>query len=233
MRTPPQPPRGPTPPRGPASPQRGPAAAKPAPPRAAPRKPSRRLPAWLARAQHLLLRPAQEWQAITPEFATPGPIYSRYIVPMAAIGPISATVGTIVFGVRNSIAGSYGMSPGDAVTSGVLEFGLNLLGVYLFAVLIDVLAPSFGGQRNRVQALKVAAYGSTPYWLGGIVALFPKLSLIGGVFALYSVRLLALGLPPLMKVPRDKTVAYTLLASIAGVILVLIIGPLTAVVVGR
>jgi len=233
MRTPPQPPRGPTPPRGPASPQRGPAAAKPAPPRAAPRKPSRRLPAWLARAQRLLLRPAQEWQAITPEFATPGPIYSRYIVPMAAIGPISATVGTIVFGVRNSIAGSYGMSPGDAVTSGVLEFGLNLLGVYLFAVLIDVLAPSFGGQRNRVQALKVAAYGSTPYWLGGIVALFPKLSLIGGVFALYSVRLLALGLPPLMKVPRDKTVAYTLLASIAGVILVLIIGPLTAVVVGR
>jgi len=233
MRTPPQPPRGPTPPRGPASPQRGPAAAKPAPPRAAPRKPSRRLPAWLARAQRLLLRPAQEWQAIAPEFATPGPIYSRYIVPMAAIGPISATVGTIVFGVRNSIAGSYGMSPGDAVTSGVLEFGLNLLGVYLFAVLIDVLAPSFGGQRNRVQALKVAAYGSTPYWLGGIVALFPKLSLIGGVFALYSVRLLALGLPPLMKVPRDKTVAYTLLASIAGVILVLIIGPLTAVVVGR
>ncbi|PYP15360.1 MAG: YIP1 family protein [Gemmatimonadetes bacterium] len=233
MRTPPQPPRGPTPPRGPASPQRGPAGAKPAPPRAAPRKPSRRLPAWLARAQRLLLRPAQEWQAITPEFATPGPIYSRYIVPMAAIGPISATVGTIVFGVRNSIAGSYGMSPGDAVTSGVLEFGLNLLGVYLFAVLIDVLAPSFGGQRNRVQALKVAAYGSTPYWLGGIVALFPKLSLIGGVFALYSVRLLALGLPPLMKVPRDKTVAYTLLASIAGVILVLIIGPLTAVVVGR
>jgi len=233
MRTPPQPPRGPTPPRGPASPQRGPAGAKPAPPRAAPRKPSRRLPAWLARAQRLLLRPAQEWQAIAPEFATPGPIYSRYIVPMAAIGPISATVGTIVFGVRNSIAGSYGMSPGDAVTSGVLEFGLNLLGVYLFAVLIDVLAPSFGGQRNRVQALKVAAYGSTPYWLGGIVALFPKLSLIGGVFALYSVRLLALGLPPLMKVPRDKTVAYTLLASIAGVILVLIIGPLTAVVVGR
>jgi hypothetical protein len=152
---------------------------------------------------------------------------------MAAIGPIAATVGTIVFGVRNSIAGSYGMSAGDAVTSGVLEYGLNLLGVYLFAVLIDVLAPSFGGQRNRVQALKVAAYGSTPYWLGGIAALFPKLSLIGGVFALYSVRLLALGLPPLMRAPRDKTAAYTLLASIAGVILALLIGPLTSLVVGR
>src|SRR5437016_435404 len=200
MRTPPQPPRGPTPPRGPASSQRGPAAAKPAAPKAAPRRPPRRLPAWLARAQRLLLSPGQEWQAIAAEFATPSSIYSRYILPMAAIGPIAATAGTIVYG---------------------------------FAVLIEVLAPSFGGQRNRAQALKVAAYSSTPYWLGGAVALFPKLSLIGGVLSLYSIRLLALGLPPLMKAPRDKSAAYTLLASIAGVILALIIGPLTGVVVGR
>src|SRR5216117_1221351 len=227
MRTPPQPPRGPTPPRGPASPQRGPGAAKSAPPRAAPRKPSRRLPAWLARAQRLLLQPGQEWQAIAAEFATPGSVYARYIIPMAA------TVGTIVFGVRNSIAGSYGMSVGDAVTSGVLDYALNLVGVYVFALLIDVLAPSFGGQRNRVQALKVAAYGSTPYWLGGAVALFPKLSLIGGVLALYSVRLFVLGLPPLMKAPRDKTAAYTLLVSIAGIILALVASAVTPVVIGR
>ena len=233
MRTPPQPPRGPTPPRGPASPQRGPAAAKSAPPRAAPRKPSRRLPAWLARAQRLLLHPGQEWQAIAAEFATPGSVYARYIIPMAAVGPIAATVGTIVFGVRNSIAGSYGMSVGDAVTSGVLDYALNLVGVYVFALLIDVLAPSFGGQRNRVQALKVAAYGSTPYWLGGAVALFPKLSLIGGALALYSVRLLALGLPPLMKAPRDKSAAYTLLMSIAGIVLALVVSAVTPVVIGR
>src|SRR5437763_5582593 len=233
MRTPPQPPRGPTPPRGPASPPRGPTAAKPAPPRTAPRKPSRRLPGWLARAQRLLLQPGQEWQVIATEFATSGPIYSRYVVPMAAIGPIAATVGTIVFGVRNSIAGSYGMSAGDAVTSGVLDYALNLVGVYVFALLIDVLAPSFGGQRNRVQALKLAAYGSTPYWVGGVVALFPKLSLIGGVLALYSVRLLALGLAPLMKAPRDKTAAYTLLVSIAGIVLALVVSAVTPVVVGR
>src|SRR5438046_10309705 len=96
------------------------------------------------------------------------------------------------------------MSAGDAVTSGVLEYGLNLLGVYGFAVLIEVLAPSFGGQRNRAQALKVAAYSSTPYWLGGAVALFPKLSLIGGVLSLYSIRLIALGLPPLVRAQSDK-----------------------------
>src|SRR2546429_3055833 len=145
---------------------------------------------------------------------------------MAAIGPIAATAGTIVFGVRNSIAGSYAMSAGDAVTSGVLEYGLNLLGVYGFAVLIEVLAPSFGGQRNRAQALKVAAYSSTPYWLGGAVALFPKLSLIGGGLSLYSIRLLALGLPPLLKGPRDKSAAANPPAGTArGILAVLICRP--------
>lgn len=218
-----------------ASPQppRGPGAAKPTPPKPAARRPPQKLPAWITRARNLLLNPNQEWATIAGEFATAGPIYGRFVAPMAAIGPIAATVGTIVFGVRNSIAGSYPMSLGDAVTSGVLRYGLNFAGVYVLALLIDLLAASLGGQRNLVQALKVAAYGSTPYWLGGAVALFPKLSIFGGLFALYSVRLFAGGLPLVMKVSRDKAAAYTLLVTIAAVILVLVMGALTELVIGR
>jgi hypothetical protein len=152
---------------------------------------------------------------------------------MAAIGPLAATIGTILFQVRSSLGGSYAMGPGDAVTSGVLEYGLDLAAVYGFALLIDLLAPSFGGQRNRVQALKVAAYGSTPYWLGGALALFPKLALIGGVFGLYSVRLFAAGLAPVMKASRDKTAAYTLLVSIAGIIIALLITALSQIFIAR
>ena len=150
---------------------------------------------------------------------------------MAAIGPVCETLGTIVFGVRSSLGGTYAVSVGDAVTGGVLAYGLNLAGVYAFALLIDLLAPSLGGQRNQVQALKVAAYGSTPYWLGGVVALFPRLSLIGAAFGLYSVRLFALGLSPVMKIPRDKAAVYTLLASIAGILVALLISALSRVFV--
>src|SRR3989442_14134211 len=82
----------PTPPRG--------AAARPAPPRPAPRRPPRKLPAWLARARNLMLTPNQEWPTIAAEFTTPGPIYGRFLLPMAAIGPVAATLGTVVFGVR-------------------------------------------------------------------------------------------------------------------------------------
>src|SRR5439155_32094 len=129
------------------------------------------------------------------------------IVPMAAIGPIAATIGGIVFGERGSLLtfGTVPMSAGTAVQAGVLEYVLNLVGVYALAMAIDVIGGSIGAQRNRVQALKVAAYASTPYWLASVFALFPRIEPLGMLVGLYSVRLFAVGLPPCMKVPRDKT----------------------------
>jgi Yip1 domain len=171
------------------------------------------------------MQPAQEWATIAGEFTSPGPIYWRYVVPMAAIGPLAATIGGIVFGERGSLLtfGTVPISLGTAVQAGVLEYVLNLLGVFGFAAAIEVIGSSIGAQRNRVQALKVAAYGSTPYWLAGVFALFPRIEPLGMLAGLYSVRLFAAGLGPVMKAPRDKTAAYTLLTSIVAVLLVLVI----------
>jgi len=196
---------------------------KPAAPRTAPRKPPRKLPAWLARARNLLLTPNQEWTTIAGEFATAGPIYGRFLVPLVAIGPGAAMIGTLAFGVRSTLgAGTYPMPALDAITDGVLQYLLGLVGVYALALVIDMLAPMFSAQRNPVQALKVAAYASTPYWLGGIFAIIPKLSPLGLLMGLYSFRLLALGLPTVMKAPRDRTGAYTLTVAIASVLIALL-----------
>jgi len=41
------------------------------------------------------------------------------------------------------------------------------------ALIVDTLAPSFGGERNRVQALKAVAYSSTAYWVASIISIIP------------------------------------------------------------
>jgi len=115
------------------------------------------------------------------------------------------------------------VSPGTAVQAGVLEYVLNLVGVYALALAIDVIGGSIGAQRNRVQALKVAAYGSTPYWLVSAFALFPRIEPLAMLVGLYSIWLFVMGLPAVTKAPRDKNAAYTLLTSIAAVLLVLVI----------
>src|SRR5216684_1473673 len=212
---PPPPPRGPTPPsRGPTPPGRGPTPPKAGPPPrptvkppAARPKPPRKLPAWLERARRLILQPAQELTVIAGEFTTAGPIFVKYVLVMAAIGPVASTVGGVVFGERGTIplVPTVPTSAGDAVQAGVLQYVLNLVGVY-------------------VLALAVAAYGSTPYWLAGVVAVFPKLAPVGMLFGLYSIRLFALGLSSVMKVPRDKIAAATLLTSIAAALIALLVG---------
>jgi len=149
----------------------------------------------------------------------------RFVVPMAALGPLAATIGGIVFGERGSLLtfGTVPINLGTAVQAGVLEYVLNLVGVYGLAVAIELIAGSIGGQKNRVQALKVAAYASTPFWLAGVFALFPRIEPLGMLLGLYSIRLFAQGLPAVMKAPRDKTAAFTLLTSIAAALIVLVI----------
>ncbi|HYK82574.1 MAG TPA: Yip1 family protein [Gemmatimonadales bacterium] len=194
-------------------------------------RPALKLPAWLERARRLILHPTQAWPAIAGEFTTVGPIYARFLVPMAAIGPLATTLGTIVFGERSILGQTYEMSFKNAVTDGILQYVLGLVAVYGVALVIDALAPTFSGQRNQVQALKLAAYGSTPFWLSGVFALVPKLTILGLVVGLYTFRLFALGLPLLMKAPREKTPGYAVVVAVAAILVALLCAALEVKIV--
>ncbi len=51
------------------------------------------------RVKKILLNPKEEWQVIDQEPATVAGLYSGYIVPLAAIGPIAQAIGSSVFGI--------------------------------------------------------------------------------------------------------------------------------------
>jgi hypothetical protein len=74
-----------------------------------------------------------------------------------------------------------------------------------------------------MQALKLAAYSSTAAWLAGIFALIPGLRFLG-ILGLYSLYLLYLGLPVLMKTPREKVLPYIAVVVLAAIVLFMIVG---------
>ena len=115
-----------------------------------------------------------------------------------------------------------------ALGSALLTYGLTLATIFILALVIDGLAPNFGGQKDQVQALKVAAYSATAGWVGGIFGLVPALAVIGILFALYGLYLLYLGLPVLMKAPEDKALGYTVVVVIVYIVLFLIVGAIVA-----
>ena len=181
------------------------------------------------RAQKIILQPQQEWYVIQQEPTPPAQIYTSYIIPLAAIGPVARIIGLMLFGLSVFLGPLTGLIP-YAVVSAILLFALDLASVYVMALIIDGLAPSFQGHKNLNQAFKVAAYCKTPAWLGGIFYLIPTLGIIGALLGLYSLYLLYLGLPILMHTPPDKAIGYTAVVIIAAIVIFIIIGAIVGAV---
>ncbi len=166
----------------------------------------------LARARAILLGPAAEWDRIEAEPATIGGLYKGYILVLAAIGPVCTAFGGLVFGYGTRQV-FYRPSVSTALSQMILDYVVQLGLVFVLALIIDFLAPSFGAARNRIQAFKLATYSMTAFWVVGVLALLPALRPLM-LLGLYSVYLLYLGLPRLMKAPAERVALYSL--AVAG-----------------
>ena len=178
------------------------------------------------RVKSILLKPSATWDVIDGEPATIGGLYKGYVIPLALIPAVAGLIGATVFGF-----GAFGITFKPSILSALLGaavgFGATLLGVYLLALIIDGLAPTFGGEKNRIQAFKVAAYAGTASWVVGIFEIYPPLGILG-LLGLYSLFLLFKGLPRLMKTPAEKAMPYTIVVIIAALVLGFIVGAIVS-----
>jgi hypothetical protein len=170
------------------------------------------------RVKRILLTPRTEWEIIDAEQTTTATLYRGYIAPLAAVAPVAQLIGDTVVGIPLPFGGTIRLPFGTALVSALLTYVLSLVCTYMLALIIDALAPTFNGQRSQVQALKLAAYASTAAWVAGIFAIIPWLRPLM-IVALYSLYLMYLGLPVLMKSPREKVLPYTAVIILAAILL--------------
>lgn len=181
------------------------------------------------RVKGIMLEPRATWKELDAEFTKPGQVWGRYVIPLALITPIATMVGMLIFGKRvpfTSLTNPAAIS--TVISTGVASFVMALLSVFVLSRLISLLAPGFGGQRNDVQGLKAAAYSSTAAWLGGVFQILPALNLVSLISSLYSLVLLYVGLPILMKLPKDRAMGYTAVVIIAWIVIFLVSGAVVA-----
>src|SRR5690606_33608957 len=181
----------------------------------------------VARVRRILFSPTLEWPEIEREPATIGGIYRQYLAWLALVPAVAGFIGASIIGYRSlGFGGRLGVGAG--LVQLVVGFVLTLVAAYVVSLVVDWLAPRFGGTSNRLAAFKLVAYSSTAALLGGIFAIVPPLGLLGLLAAIYSIYLLHLGLPVLMKNPPDRTLLYT----IAVVVCAFIVNLLAAAIVG-
>src|SRR5262245_41995130 len=113
------------------------------------------------RARNILLSPRSEWNVIAAESAATGPLISGYVVPLAAASALAGLVGSLLFGAAMSALIGVGPTFIGAIVGALIGLVLSIVAVYVLSIIINLFAPTFGGQKNEVQALKVAAYSTT------------------------------------------------------------------------
>jgi Yip1 domain len=165
------------------------------------------------RVKGILLRPRTTWAAINAEPTTTAALYTRYIAPLAGLAALARIIGVALVGFPVIARPPFG----TVVVWGALYFVFELLAVDVIAFVIDWLAPHFGGQWSPIQALKVATYARTPLWIAGLALVIPTLQVVAiSIGALYSVYLLWLGIPELMKAPKHHIPVYALLTVVTA-----------------
>jgi hypothetical protein len=183
----------------------------------------------IARAKAILLSPKTEWPVIAGESSSTAQIYKDYVIWLAGVAAVATFVSMSVVGTRMAFLGTYRVGLVSGIGYALWSFLMSLVGVFLFGLLIDALAPKFGAQKDSLQALKTAAYTATAGWVGAVLGILPG---VGGVLsvvaALYAIYLLYLGLPHTMKCPQDKAVAYTAVT----IVVALIVGWLVSMATG-
>jgi len=185
----------------------------------------------VTRAKNICLTPNTEWTAIAEENAPTGALITGYVLPLATIGAVAGLIGGSLVGYSLPLVGTIRVPILAGIESACITLVMAVVGVFILSIVINALAPTFGGQKSSAQALKIAVYSYTPAWLAGVLLVLPGLtSLVLLVAALYGLYLFYLGLPVLMKNPKDKSVAYTAVVIVCAIVLSVVVGAVGAVV---
>ncbi len=171
------------------------------------------------RAKNIMLTPKTEWDAVAADPTPTQGLVTGYVLPLAALAAIAGFISSAVIGTSVPMLGTFRMPMGWAVAMLIYQLVMSVVAVFVLGFIIDVLAPTFGGQKNFNQAIKVAAYSYTAGWLGAVLGIIPYIGwLLGLIVALYGIYLLYLGLPRVMKNPEEKSVGYTVVVVIVAIV---------------
>ena len=108
------------------------------------------------RAKAIVLSPAAEWRAIEPESGDAGYLFVNYVALLAAIPPVCEFLRRGVFGWGGPHfhhfhhAGFF-----SSLFGAIVHYLATFVSLYLMAIIIDGLAPTFSAPKNPQNALKL------------------------------------------------------------------------------
>lgn len=185
------------------------------------------------RAKNIILKPTDEWNVIASEPATIGGLFTGYAMPLALIPLVSTILFTGLLGISAADMMGFGDGmPLDLMAiagMALLSLIVSLVSLFVMGTMVKLVSPSFNGTSDKVQAMKLMAYASTPSWVVALLSWIPFLGAVLGFAAMvYVVYLIYCGLNPVMGVPKEKIAGFTVVIVLIYVVVALIMSGIVA-----
>lgn len=179
------------------------------------------------RVKNMLVAPKNEWVTVLAEQSGWNKLFLHYLLPMALIPAIGNFIGyglmsRSVLGIR--IGGNLEWGMRQAAVSLISMLG----GVFLTALVINLLAEKFGAKKSFDNAFALVAYAYTPMCVAGVLLTMPSLYPLAMLAGLYGLYILYVGLQPMMQTPSEKVTPY----FIVGLVCVIVVSMVLTSVLG-
>lgn len=168
------------------------------------------------RIKNILITPNTEWPAIERETPNISTIFVNYVLPLLGIGAAAIFIGTGLISSAVTGFGLWGFKTG--ITSAIVYVILTTARIFIVALVIDLLAPSFESEKNFNRSFQLSAYSFTASYIGALFFILPVLSFLAVLCTLYCIYTMYVGVPVIKKTPQDKQVAYTAIIILVSIV---------------
>jgi hypothetical protein len=182
------------------------------------------------RVKNILISPKQEWEVIEKETTPVSQLVVGYLLLLALIPAIANFIGYWLVGYRVPFVGHVSGSFEFGLRQGVLAFASPVIAVFVAAYVIDLLAPSFGSQKDFRRAMQLVTYSYTPALVAGVFMIIPSLGILATLAGLYALYLLYIGLKPMMKTPDDKVTTYFIVSLLVMIVATFVVAAILSAI---
>ena len=168
------------------------------------------------RVKQILFSPQTAYLEIGQEDTPHSKTLTSYILPLLVIPVLFAFIGYGLVGY--TIQGYHFSSVGMGFRMAIIQIVVLVGGIYLSALIINVLADNFGVTKNFSRVFSLVAYAYTPMFLAGIFHIHHALWWLVFLVGLYGLYLLLVGLKPILKPTEDKADTYSIVSLAVPVV---------------
>lgn len=178
----------------------------------------------------LMFAPSKAWQAIADEAPSAVKVLSLHTVLLALIPAVCWYIGVTQYGW--DVAGeTMRLTAESALPMCVMFYLACVGGVVFLGFMVQWMSTTYGDQATLSQGIALISYTATPFFIAGLLGLYPILWLdiaLGMAVACYCIYLLYAGVAPVMNIARERGFLYA--SAVFAVALVSFVGLLTVTV---